>query len=113
MSTSIALPPPDAFFEVPGMRGLRVAHLGAADGKTLEIIEAVEGVVIPHMVTRGNERGRVLQGKIRFHQGDSSRVLQDGDTWELGENAPHGPHIFLAATRLAILRDGPGAFDPQ
>lgn len=113
MTTSIALPPPDAFFEVPGMRGLRVAHVGTADGKTLEIIEAVEGVVIPHMVTRGSEKGRVLAGKIRFHQGDASRVLQTGDTWELVENSPHGPHIFLAATQLAILREGPGAFDPQ
>lgn len=113
MATTFHLPPPEAFAEVPGMRGLRIARVGQADGKTLEVIEGVKGVVIPHMQNPGAEKGRVLEGKIQFMQDGVGRVLKAGDTWEVAANASQGPHIFLEASRVAILRDGKSAFDPQ
>ena len=110
---SLKLPPPEAFTELPGMRGLRIARVGQADGKTLEVIDGVKGVVIPHMQSPGGEKGRVLEGKIQFTQDGTSRVLSAGDTWEVGPMTPQGPHIFLAPSRVVILREGKSAFDPQ
>jgi len=63
--------------------------------------------------TEGTERGRVIEGKIRFHQGDQSKVLGPGDTWQVEPGTTQGPHIFLAPSRVAVLRDGPGPFDPR
>lgn len=111
MTTPLKLPPPDAFSEVPGMRGLRIARVGQADGKTLEVIDGVKGIVIPAMTAPGAEKGRVLEGKIQFMQEGQARVLSAGDTWEVGAGEPQGPHIFLEPARVLILRDGKSAFD--
>ena len=112
MTIPFVLPPPDSFVELPGMRGLRIAQVGQADGKTLEVIEAVKDVVIPAMTHPSGEKGRVLSGRIRFSREGSWKVLQEGDTWEVGAEQPQGPHIVLSDhVRVAILRDGKSAFD--
>lgn len=109
----IKLPPPEAFVEIPGMRGLRFARIGQGDGKSLEVIEAVKGVVIPRMTHPGKEKGRVLEGALRFFQEGEAKVLKKGDTWEVGAGQPQGPHVFLEDSRVLILREGKSAFDPD
>lgn len=112
MNLQIDLPPPEAFVEFPGMRGLRIARVGQADGKTLEIIEGVKDVIIPAMQHPGAEQGRVLSGAIRFMQEGTGRTLRAGDVWSVEAGAPQGPHVFLENdTRVAILRDGKSALD--
>jgi len=109
---NVVTPPPEAFHEVPGLRGLRIARIGQADGKTLEVVEAVEGVVIPAMKHPSAERGRVLSGRIRFAQDGELRELTEGDTWELAPGESQGPHVVLENdTRVVILRDGKSALD--
>lgn len=106
------MPSPESFVEVPGMRGLRIARVGQADGNTLEIVDAVKGVVIPAMTHPSSEKGRVLSGSLRFFQGEDTRVLKEGDTWEVAANTGQGPHVVLEDnTRVAILRNGKSALD--
>ena len=111
---STTMPSPESFVEVPGMRGLRIARVGQADGTTLEIVDAVKGVVIPAMTHPSAEQGRVLSGSLRFFQGESTRVLNEGDTWDLDANVAQGPHVVLEDnTRVAILRKGRSALDVE
>lgn len=113
MKMSDNLPPPDAYIEVPGMRGLRIAELGRSGGKSLRVLEAVKGVVIPRMVSEGLERVRVLEGRVQFHDGRGACVLAAGDVREVSAGEAHGPHIFLESSRLAILReDAPALVEP-
>lgn len=109
MTTSATLPPPEAFIEVPGMRGLRIAELGSSEGKSLQVLEAVKGVIIPRMVSESIERVRVLEGRVQFHDGRGACVLGPGDVREVPAGEAHGPHIFLEPSRLAILRDDAAA----
>ena len=102
-----------AFSEIPGLRGLKVARLGQRDGKTLEVIEAAKGVVIPAMTHPSGESGRVLQGSLRFTRAGIMDVMHAGATWRVEANQSQGPHVSLEdGTRVAILRDGKSAFDP-
>lgn len=101
-----------AFAEIPGLRGLRVAALGMRDGKHLEVVEAAQGVVIPAMTHPSGETGKVLSGALRFMQAGVVRTLHAGDTWRVEAGQHQGPHIALeSGTRVAILRDGPSAWD--
>jgi quercetin dioxygenase-like cupin family protein len=103
---------PATFVEIPGLRGLRVARLGQRDGKTLEVIEAAAGVIIPAMTHPSAEHGRVLAGALRFMQDGVVKTLHAGDTWDVAANAPQGPHVVVEnGTRVAVLRDGKSAFD--
>lgn len=111
VTPSFTLPPDEAFIELPGMRGLRLARLGQADGKTLEVIEGVKGVVIPMLQHPGTEKGRVLSGKVRLVIEGEARVLEKGDTWEVAGDTEQGPHVFLEDSRVVILRDGKSAYD--
>ena len=100
--------------DVPGMRGLRIARIGQADGRTLEVVEAVKGVIIPAMQHPSSERGRVLAGAIRFMRDGVVVELRTGDTWEVPAGAHQGPHVVLDDdTRVAILRDGKSSLDVQ
>jgi quercetin dioxygenase-like cupin family protein len=106
------LPPPSAFTDFPGMRGLRIAEVAHADGKSLQIVEAVAGVVIPMATHPSSEKGKVLSGKIRFVIAGEGKVLEPGDVWEVPANTPQGPHTSLEdGTKVAILRDGKSAYD--
>lgn len=110
MDTDFQMPARDAFVEIPSLRGLRLARVGQADGKTLDVIEAVKDVIIPALTHPGSEKGRVLSGSLRFFQDGESRVLSAGDTWEVAGGTPQGPHIVLENdTRVLILRDGESA----
>lgn len=101
------------FAEIPGLRGLRVAALGERAGKHLEVVEAACGVVIPAMTHPAAERGRVLAGALRFAQEGVVRTLRAGDTWHVEAGGHQGPHVALEhGTRVAILREGPSAWDP-
>ena len=101
-----------SFVDIPGLRGLRVARLGQRDGKSLEIIDASKGVIIPAMLHPSHESGRVLSGSLKFMQDGVVRVLGAGDTWEVEANRAQGPHVVLEdGTRVAVLRDGKSAFD--
>lgn len=111
MTPSFSMPPEEAFMELPGMRGLRLARLGQADGKTLEVIEGVKGVVIPMLHHPGGEKGRVLTGKLRIVVGGAARIVSKGDTWEVPGGTEQGPHMFLDDSRVIILRDGKSAYD--
>lgn len=111
MSLSFSMPPEEAFMEMPGMRGLRIARVGQADGKTLEVIEGVKGVVIPMMHHPGGEKGRMLSGKLRLFVAGASRVVEQGDTWDVPGGTEQGPHVFLADSRVVILREGKSAYD--
>lgn len=111
VTPSFTMPPDEAFIELPGMRGLRLARLGQADGKTLEVIEGVKGVVIPMLHHPGAEKGRVLSGKVRLVVEGAARVLEKGDTWEVPGGKEQGPHVFLEDSRVVILRDGKSAYD--
>lgn len=102
-----------AFSEIPGLRGLRVARLGQRDGKTLEVIEAAKGVIIPAMTHPSGESGRVLHGSLRFMRAGIMEELHAGATWRVEANQAQGPHVSLEdGTRVVILRDGRSAFDP-
>jgi hypothetical protein len=111
MTVLTELPPANAFTEVPGMRGLRIARVGQADGKTLEVIEAVKGVVIPVVKNPGAERGRLLDGKLQLTLGGRTEILEAGATWEVGALQEQGPHVFLEPSRVVILRSGKSAYD--
>jgi quercetin dioxygenase-like cupin family protein len=106
------LPPPGAYTDFPGMRGLRIARVVQADGKSLEFVDAVEGVVIPMATHPSSEKGKVLSGKIRFVINGEGKVLNAGDVWEVPANTPQGPHTALdGGARVAILRAGKSAYD--
>ncbi len=110
MDTDFQMPAPEAFVEIPSLRGLRLARIGQADGKTLEVIEAVKDVVIPALTHPSAEKGRVLSGSLRFGQDGGFRVLHAGDTWEVAAGTAQGPHIVLENdTCVIILRDGESA----
>ena len=112
MRQTFELPPPSAFGELPGMRGLRLARVGQADGTTLEVVEASRGVVIPAMRHPGKERARLLSGALRFMQGGKMRDLKAGDEWEVEGGESQGPHIVLEdGTKVVVLREGRSAFD--
>lgn len=111
MTDAFSLPPEHAFVELPGMRGLRIARIGQADGKTLEVIEGVKGVVIPILHHPGAERGRVLVGKVRLLVQGAARDLGPGDTWEVPAGVTQGPHVFLEDSRVMVLREGKSAYD--
>jgi quercetin dioxygenase-like cupin family protein len=111
MTTGFHMPPPEAFTEFPGMRGLRIARVGQADGKTLEVIEGVKGVVIPAVKHPGSEKGRVLEGSFRFMKDGEGKTLTVGDTWEVAAGDDQGPHVFLEDSRVLVLRDGKSAYD--
>jgi quercetin dioxygenase-like cupin family protein len=101
------------YIEFPGMRGLRIAQLGRQqDGRTLEIVEAVKGVVIPMLAHPAAEHGKVLSGRVRFmHDGDV-KEYGPGDTWDVPPGQSQGPHVILEdQTRIALLRDGRSALD--
>lgn len=105
--------PASSFVELSGMRGLRIARLGRQeDGRTLEVVEGVRGVVIPLLTHPSAEHGRVLSGRIRFMQDGVVTDLGPGDRWEVKANKSQGPHLVLENdTRVAILRDGSSALD--
>jgi quercetin dioxygenase-like cupin family protein len=114
MAVDFAMPPRAHFIEVPGLRGLRLARIGQAEGKTLEVVEAVKGVIIPAMTHPSKERGRVLSGSLRFMRDGQIQELHAGDEWEVPAGAHQGPHVVLDNdTRVVILRDGKSAFDVQ
>ena len=101
-----------AFTEIPGMRGLRLARLGQKDGKTLEVIEGTAHVVIPAMTHPSAESGRVVRGSLRFMREGVVQVMHAGDSWRVEAGQHQGPHVVLEnGTRVALLRDGPSAFD--
>lgn len=100
----------DAFQEIPHLRGLRVARVSEQDGRTLEVLRAVKGVVIPTLVHPAAEQGKILEGAIRFVQNGESKVLSKGDTWSAEAGESQGPHMVLEHdTCVAILRNGPSA----
>ncbi len=105
--------PPAAFVELNGLRGLRIARLGTQDdGRTLEVVEGIRGVVIPVLTHPSAEHGRVLTGRIRFMQDGNVVDLGPGDRWEVKANKSQGPHLILENnTQVAILRDGKSALD--
>jgi quercetin dioxygenase-like cupin family protein len=110
----VTLPPLEnmSFVEIPGLRGLRIARLGQRAGKTLEVIDASKGVIIPAMTHPSSENGRVLSGSLKFMRDGVVRVLKAGDTWKVEANRAQGPHVVLEdGTRVAILRDGKSALD--
>jgi len=109
-TAAAALP---VFFELPGLRGLRVARVGRqADGRTLELVEAAAGVVIPMLHHPSAEHGRVLAGRLRFMKGGVVTEYGPGDTWDVAADEAQGPHVVLEdGTRIALLRDGRSAFD--
>jgi quercetin dioxygenase-like cupin family protein len=110
--SELNLPPPEAFQEFPGMRGLRIARVGQADGRVLEVIEAVKGVVIPMMTHPSREQGRVLDGEIKFMKDGEGKHYQAGDTWEVPAGESQGPHVVMSDfCRVLLLRDGHSAFD--
>jgi len=109
---NLQLPSDEDFIEVPGMRGLRLARLGQADGRTLELVEAVKDMVIPAMTHPGSEKGRVLSGALRFMKAGEVSVYREGDEWTVAANETQGPHVVIeSGTRILLLRDGPHAFD--
>lgn len=103
----------DQFVELTGLRGLRIARLGRqADGRTLDVIEGVRGVVIPAMAHPSAEHGRVLAGRVRFMKAGVITDLVPGDRWDVAAGETQGPHIILDNdTQVALLRDGKSAFD--
>ena len=110
--SELTLPPDEAFQEFPGMRGLRYARVGQADGRVLEVIEAVKGVVIPALTHPSREQGRVLEGEIRFMKDGTATTYKKGDTWEVPAGEAQGPHVVLSDfCRVLLLRDGKSALD--
>ena len=104
--------PASAFVELPGLRGLRVARIGQSNGASLEIVDAVKGVIIPAMAHPSHEQGRVLRGRLRFMKDGIVRELTTGDVWDVQAGETQGPHVVLEEdTRVAILRDGRSSFD--
>lgn len=105
--------PAAAFHSIPGVPGLRLAHLGhQQDGRTLEVVEGMAGVILPAMTQPSAEHGRVLRGSVRFMQDGVVRDLVAGDAWDLPAETAQGPHVFLEdGTQVAILRDGRSSFD--
>lgn len=103
---------PDRFAEIPGLRGLRIARIGQYAGKTLEVLEAAKGVVVPALTHPSGETGRVLSGSLRFMKDGTVRDLKEGDSWRVEAGCGQGPHVVLEdGTRVAILRDGKSALD--
>lgn len=103
---------PGRFAEIPGLRGLRIARIGQYAGKTLEVLEAAKGVVVPALTHPSGETGRVLSGSLRFMRDGVVRDLKAGDSWRVEANQAQGPHVVLEdGTRVAILRDGKSALD--
>ncbi|OGQ13329.1 MAG: hypothetical protein A2138_08740 [Deltaproteobacteria bacterium RBG_16_71_12] len=103
---------PDRFAEIPGLRGLRIARLGQLGNKTLEVLEAAKGVVVPALTHPSSESGRVLSGSLRFMRDGVVRDLKAGDTWNVEAGKLQGPHLVLEdGTRVAILREGKSALD--
>jgi hypothetical protein len=111
MDKSFHMPPEDAFMELPGMRGLRMARVGQGEGKTLDVIDAVKGVVIPVLHNVGGERGRVLWGKLRLVIGSETLELGEGETWEVPAGVEQGPHVVMEDARVVVLREGASGFD--
>ncbi len=96
----------DRFVEVAGLPGLRIARLGEQDGRTLDVVEAPRGAVIPASVQPCGERGRVLQGCVRFMRDGVVTDLHRGDTWAVSAHTAHGPHVVLQDnTRMVVLRE--------
>lgn len=103
---------PGRFAEIPGLRGLRIARLGQYAGKTLEVLEAAKGVVVPALKHPSGETGHVLSGGLRFMQDGVVRDMKAGDSWRIEAGFAQGPHVVLEdGTRVAILRDGKSALD--
>ena len=99
--------PEDAFNEVPGLRGIKVARIGSAGGKVLEVIAGVKDAVIPVRTCEGREQGRVLSGGLRFMREGEITQLRPGDRWDIPGGEPQGPHVVLEAdTRVLVLREG-------
>lgn len=112
MNHDIEIPSSDKFIDFPGMRGLRFARLGEAEGKTLEVIEGEKDVVIPAMTHPSAEKGRVLSGSLRFMKNGSIQILKKGDVWSVAADEMQGPHIILEnGTMVAIFREGKSALD--
>ena len=112
VNEQLNMPNGAAFVEMPGMRGLRIARVGQADGKTLEIVEAAKGVIIPAMTHPGSEKGRVLEGALHFFVEGKMKELKKGDTWEVAAGQHQGPHVVLEdGTKVAVLREGGSALD--
>ena len=103
---------PALFVEIPGLRGIKVARVVQADGRTLEVIDAVHGTIIPALAHPSAETACVLSGSVRFMQDGVVRELHAGDRWTVEANRSQGPHVILEdGTRIAILRDGKSSFD--
>ena len=103
---------PGRFVEIPGLRGLRIARVGQYAGRSLEVLEAAKGVVVPVLAHPSAEVGRVLSGSLRFMQDGVVRDLKAGDTGKVEAGRPQGPHVVLEdGTRVAILREGKSALD--
>lgn len=105
------IPRPEAFVEMPGMRGIRVARVAASDGRSLEYIEATKDMVLPAMTHPSREEGRVLSGKILFMQEGHSRMLQTGDTWTVEADQHQGPHVVVEDALVAVFHHGKSAYD--
>jgi hypothetical protein len=104
-------PVPDAaFVEVPGLRGIKVARIGSAGDKTLEVIAGVKNAVIPMRTCEGREQGRVLSGSLRFMREGEITELRPGDRWDIPGGEHQGPHVVLEPdTRVLVLREGEAA----
>ncbi len=112
MSATFEMPPSSAFVEVPGLRGLRIARVGQKDGTTLEVVQAVKGVVVPATTHPGSERGRVVSGALRFMQDGVITDLRAGEGWETAANEGQGPHLVLEdGTCVVVIRDGRSGYD--
>jgi anti-sigma factor ChrR (cupin superfamily) len=112
MSSAFEMPPASAYVEVPGLPGLRIARVGQNDGTTLEVVQAVKGVVVPATTHPGTERGRVVSGALRFMQDGRVTDLRAGDGWETAANEGQGPHVVLEdGTCIVVIRDGRSGYD--
>lgn len=111
MRLELSAPVPDsAFMEVPGLRGIRVARIGRAGDKVLEVIAGVKDAVIPMRTCDGREQGRVLSGSLRFMREGEITALRPGDRWDIPAGEPQGPHVVLEPdTRVLVLREGEAA----
>ncbi len=111
MRLELTAPVPDAVFtEVPGLRGIKVARIGASGERVLEVIAGVTDAVIPVRTCSGREQGRVLSGRLRFMREGEITELRPGDRWDIPGGEPQGPHVVLEPdTRVLVLRDGDSA----